>query len=137
MIDNLLGNPHSLALLVRIGSFHTCTVWFSTLLSFPNLSQIASRCGLLQTMMQHCWPSAGSDIVDVSLKWPPCKIANTTQISPVKCGPPLATMCHTQLIWIVLDLRDRAVAQTWHTGVDHSTAINRTGSGPQQFCYLG
>ena len=43
---------------------------------------IAYRCGPLQAMMQHCWPSSGPDKMDVRLKWPTCEMANRVLISP-------------------------------------------------------
>lgn len=42
--------------------------------------------------MQHCWPSSGPDNLDMSLKWPTCKIANVAQISQINYGPFLVRM---------------------------------------------
>ena len=60
-------------------------------------SQIAHGSGPLQAMMRHCWPSSGPDKMDVSLKWPTCKIANMAQISQIKCGPFLVKMRCSQV----------------------------------------
>lgn len=88
--------------------------------------------------------------MDVSLKWPACKIANIAQISQSKCGPFLVKMQCSQacVFWMWassglsgLFLVDIQLACGPDMGNRSGSAIIPHGmwaaSGPRQFCYLG